>query len=179
LVLAAIGIFVYVGAEVSIGSFLVNFLGEANIAALEEAEAAKYITYYWGGAMVGRFLGAAAMRRISAHRALVFNSGMVILLLIGTIFGQGALAMWSVLAIGCFNSIMYPVIFSLGLNRLGEATSQGSGILCAAIVGGAIVPLLHGLLADALGLQLAFALPLLCYVYILYFGIKGYRVLSP
>lgn len=173
LLLGAVGIFVYVGAEVSIGSFLVSFLGESNIAALEEAEAAKYITYYWGGAMIGRFVGAAAMRHIAAGKALAFNASMVLLLLAITIVADGKVAMWSLLAIGLFNSIMYPVIFSLALNKLGTATGQGSGILCSAIVGGAIVPLLHGVLADLIGLQISFILPLLCYIFIVYYGLKG------
>jgi len=173
LLLGAVGIFVYVGAEVSIGSFLVSFLGESNIAALEEAEAAKYITYYWAGAMIGRFVGAAAMRHIAAGKALAFNATMVLLLLGVAIATDGKLAMWSLLAIGLFNSIMYPVIFSLALNKLGSATGQGSGILCSAIVGGAIIPLLHGVLADMIGLQISFILPLVCYIFIVYYGLKG------
>jgi len=173
LLLGAVGIFVYVGAEVSIGSFLVSFLGESNIAALEEAEAAKYITYYWGGAMIGRFVGAAAMRHIAAGKALAFNASMVLVLLSITIVADGKVAMWSLLAIGLFNSIMYPVIFSLALNKLGSATGQGSGILCSAIVGGAIIPLLHGVLADIIGLQISFILPLVCYIFIVHYGLKG------
>ena len=179
LVLGAIGIFVYVGAEVSIGSFLVSFLGEANIAGLEEAEAAKYITYYWGGAMIGRFVGAAAMRHIAAGKALAFSGVMVMILLAVAISSNGALAMWSILAIGLFNAIMYPVIFSLALHDLGPATGQGSGILCSAIVGGAIIPLLHGVLADQIGLQISFILPLICYVYISYYGLKGSQPQPP
>jgi len=173
LLLGAVGIFVYVGAEVSIGSFLVSFLGESNIAALEEAEAAKYITYYWAGAMIGRFVGAAAMRHIAAGKALAFNATMVLILLTVAITTDGKVAMWSLLAIGLFNSIMYPVIFSLALNKLGSATGQGSGILCSAIVGGAIVPLLHGVLADLIGLQISFVLPLVCYIFIIHYGLKG------
>ncbi|GAB3091550.1 sugar MFS transporter [Aestuariicella hydrocarbonica] len=173
LVLGAVGIFVYVGAEVSIGSFLVNFLGEANIAGLPEPQAAKYITYYWGGAMVGRFIGAALMRQIPAGKVLAFNSCMAALLIAIAINSEGSTAMWSILAVGFFNSIMYPVIFSLALNQLGSATSHGSGILCCAIVGGAIIPVLHGMFADAVGLQLAFYLPLICYIYITHYGLKG------
>jgi len=175
LLLGAVGIFVYVGAEVSIGSFLVSFLGESYVAGLEESEAAKYITYYWGGAMVGRFIGAAAMRRIAAGKALAFNATMVIVLLLLTVMSEGSLAMWCILGVGFFNSIMYPVIFSLALNQLGAATSQGSGILCSAIVGGALIPLLHGVLADTIGLQLSFLLPAVCYIFILYYGLAGHR----
>jgi len=173
LVLGAVGIFLYVGAEVSIGSFLVNFLGEAHIAGMAEAEAANYIAYYWGGAMVGRFIGAAVMRKIEGGKVLAFNAAVAAGLLLIAIFGQGSLAMWSILLIGLFNSIMFPVIFSLGVNQLGDRTSEGSGILCLAIVGGAIVPLAQGFLADNIGLQLAFILPVLCYLYIVFYGLKG------
>ncbi len=179
LVLGAGAIFLYVGAEVSIGSFLVNFIGEEHIAGMEESEAAKYITYYWGGAMVGRFVGAAVMQRIAANHALTFNGIMITLLIIATVVFDGHIAMWSILGVGFFNSIMYPVIFSLALNKLGAATSQGSGILCSAIVGGAVVPLLHGVLADQVGLQLAFLLPMLCYLYIIYYGIAGWQPRTP
>ena len=176
LVLGALGIFVYVGAEVSIGSFLVNFLGEANIAGLAETEAAKYLTYYWGGAMVGRFIGAAVMQKLDAGKVLCFNSIMAVILIALAVLSEGSVAMWAILLVGLCNSIMFPTIFSLALNGLGKHTSQGAGILCLAIVGGAIVPLLQGILADSLGVQLAFILPLLCYLYIAFYGIKGSRL---
>ncbi|EKE77871.1 sugar MFS transporter [Gallaecimonas xiamenensis] len=173
LVLGALGLFVYVGAEVSIGSLLVNFLGEANIAGLAEADAAHYVSYYWGGAMVGRFIGSAVMRQVGAGKVLAFNALAAVLLLAAAVLGNGALAMWAVLAVGLFNSIMFPTIFSLAVKGLGHHTAQGSGILCMAIVGGAIVPLLVGVAADNLGIQLAFALPILCYLYIAFYGLKG------
>lgn len=173
LVLGAVGIFVYVGAEVSIGSFMVNFFGEANIAGLEEAEAAKYLTYYWGGAMVGRFIGAAVMQKVAGGKVLAFNAALACILIAIAVLTSGALAMWSILLVGLCNSVMFPTIFSLALNGLGKHTSQGSGILCLAIVGGAIVPLLQGVLADAIGIQLAFALPIICYVFIAYYGLVG------
>lgn len=176
LALGALGIFLYVGAEVSIGSFLVSFLGEENIAAMEEAEAAKYIAYYWGGAMVGRFIGAAIMQKVAAGKLLAFNAIGSACLLSIAIVGSGALAMWSVLLVGLFNSIMFPTIFSLSVNRLGAMRSKGSGILCLAIVGGAIVPLLQGVIADTIGIQLAFILPLLCYAYIAFYGISGSNI---
>lgn len=176
LALGALGIFLYVGAEVSIGSFLVSFLGEENIAAMEEAEAAKYIAYYWGGAMVGRFIGAAIMQKVAAGKLLAFNAIGSACLLSIAIVGSGALAMWSVLLVGLFNSIMFPTIFSLAVNRLGAMRSKGSGILCLAIVGGAIVPLLQGVIADTIGIQLAFILPLLCYAYIAFYGISGSNI---
>jgi len=173
LVLGAVGIFVYVGAEVSVGSFLVNFLSQPTIANLGEADAAHYVSYFWGGAMVGRFIGSAVMRYVDDGRALAFNALASTILLLITVLGSGYLAMWSVLAIGLFNSIMFPTIFSLALRGLGRHTSQGSGILCLAIVGGALLPLLQGALADTVGIQLAFLMPILCYAYIAFYGLSG------
>lgn len=173
LVLGAVGIFVYVGAEVSIGSFLVNFFGESYIADLPESQAAGYIAYYWGGAMVGRFIGAALMQKVSAGKLLAFNSFASITLIGIAILTSGSLAMWSILLVGFFNSIMFPTIFSLALANLGGQTSKGSGILCLAIVGGALVPLMQGVLADNIGLQLSFILPLICYIYIAFYGLSG------
>ncbi|MGB5325442.1 MAG: sugar MFS transporter [Pseudomonadales bacterium] len=175
LVLGAVAIFVYVGAEVSIGSFLVNFMGEANIAAMEEADAAKYVSFYWGGAMVGRFIGAAAMQKIAAGKALAFNAFMAAVLVFITVFADGKVAMWAVLLVGLFNSIMFPTIFSLAVAGLGRHTGQGSGILCLAIVGGAVLPLLQGYLADNYGIQNAFIMAVFCYAYIFFYGLKGSR----
>jgi FHS family L-fucose permease-like MFS transporter len=172
----AVAIFVYVGAEVAIGSFLVSFLAQTNIANLMESEAAKYVSYYWGGAMVGRFVGAIIMQKISASKVLTFNAIAAVMLLSIVICSEGEVAMWSILLVGLCNSIMFPTIFSLALVGVGKRMSQGSGILCLAIVGGAIVPLLQGFLADIIGVQTAFILPLLCYLYIGYYGIKGHRV---
>lgn len=172
LVLGAIGIFVYVGAEVSIGSFLINFIGEENIANLREAEAAAYVSYYWGGAMVGRFIGFAVMRYISPGKTLAFNALCSILLVLVATFSEGLVAMWALIGVGLFNSIMFPTIFSMALHKLGKFTGQGSGILCMAIVGGALVPLMQGALADLFGLQLSFLLPAACYLFILFFGVK-------
>lgn len=173
LVLGAVGIFMYVGAEVAIGSFLVSFLAQENIAGLKENVAAHYITYYFGGAMVGRFIGAAAMQKLPAGKVLGFNATMAIILVIIAMSTSGQLAMWSILLVGLFNSIMFPTIFSLALNGLGKHTAQGSGILCLAIVGGAIVPLLQGALADSVGVQLSYVLPILCYIFIVFYGLKG------
>lgn len=178
LVLGALGIFLYVGAEVAIGSFLVNFLGLNTIAGFEEAQAAKYIAYYWGGAMVGRFIGAAVMQKVSAGKVLCFNAVAAIGLIVMAIVSSGAVAMWSILLVGLCNSIMFPTIFSLAISGLGKHTSQGSGILCLAIVGGAIVPLLQGILADSVGVQLSFALPIICYVFIAYYGLIGSKPAS-
>jgi len=176
LVLGAVGIFVYVGAEVSIGSFLVSFFAEPNIAALEESEAAKYIAYYWGGAMVGRFIGAMVMQKVAAGKALCFNSFFAVILLLVAILSSGSIAMVAILLVGLCNSIMFPTIFSLAINGLGKHTSQASGILCLAIVGGAIIPLFQGFLADNIGIQLAFSLPILCYLFIAYYGLIGCKV---
>lgn len=173
LVLGAVGIFVYVGAEVSIGSFLVSFFKDSSIAGLEEAQAAKYIAYYWGGAMVGRFIGAAVMQKMAAGKVLCFNACASMVLILVTIFTSGPIAMWSILLVGLFNSIMFPTIFTLAINSLGKHTSQGSGILCLAIVGGAIVPMIQALLADSIGVQNSFVLPIFCYCFIAYYGIKG------
>lgn len=178
LVLGAIAIFVYVGGEVAIGSFLVNFLGQTNIAALAEQDAGKYVSFYWGGAMVGRFIGAFIMQKIKPANVLAFNALAAVLLILTAIFSDGSLAMWSLLAVGLCNSVMFPTIFSLALNGLGIHTGQGSGILCAAIVGGAIVPLIQGVLADNFGLQIAFLVPVVCYLYIGFYGWRYQNITS-
>jgi FHS family L-fucose permease-like MFS transporter len=176
LVLGAIGIFVYVGAEVSIGSFLVSFFNDPNIAGLSESDAAKYIAYYWGGAMIGRFVGALVMQKIAAGKVLAFNALLAILFILTAIFTTGTVAMWSILLVGLCNSIMFPTIFSLAINKLGKHTSQASGILCLAIVGGAILPLFQGIAADTIGVQSSFIFPALCYVFIAYYGLFGSKV---
>lgn len=173
LVLGAVGIFVYVGAEVSIGSFLVNFLGEDNIAGLSEFEAGKFVSFYWGGAMVGRFIGSALLSRIKPGLLLAVNSFMAALLVVMAMVFSGAVAMWSILAVGLFNSIMFPTIFTLAVKGLGKHTSQASGILCMAIVGGAIIPVIQGGIADSIGIHHAFILPVICYFIIAYYGLKG------
>jgi FHS family L-fucose permease-like MFS transporter len=175
LVLGAIGIFVYVGAEVSIGSFLVNYLGQPNIGGLREADAGKYVSFYWGGAMIGRFFGAWMQRFIKPGRMLAFNAGIAGLLVITTMLTGGHVAMWAILAVGLFNSIMFPTIFTLAIDGLGKHTGEGSGILCMAIVGGAILPVAQGFLADHVGIHHAFILPVLCYLFIAYYGISGYK----
>jgi len=172
LVLGAIGIFVYVGGEVSIGSFMINFLGESNVAGLSNADAAHYVSYYWGGAMIGRFIGFAVMRYVSPGKTLAFNATVVIALVLTAIFASGHTAMWALIAVGLFNSIMFPTIFSMALNKLGPYTGQGSGILCMAIVGGALIPFLQGFLADTIGLQWSFFVPAVCYIYILFYGVR-------
>ena len=176
LTMGVFAIFCYVGGEVAIGSFLVNFFGEAHIAGLEEHAAAALISYYWGGAMVGRFIGSAALQKIAPSKALAFNACMVIALLLVTIFTQGNVALYAVLAIGLFNSIMFPTIFSVAIERLGSLTSKGSGWLCLAIVGGAFVPLLQGYIADVVNIQQSFFVPLVCYIFIAWYGLNVVRL---
>jgi MFS transporter, FHS family, L-fucose permease len=173
LILGAVGIFVYVGAEVGIGSFLISFLTQEDIGGISESEAAHYIAYYFGGAMVGRFIGAAVMQKIKAGKVLAFNALCACVLVTTAMLNVGTLAMWALLLVGLCNSIMFPTIFSLALQDLQQHTSQGSGILCLAIVGGAVLPLLQGILADGFGIQLAFIVPLLCYGFIVYYGLIG------
>lgn len=176
LVLGAVGIFMYVGAEVCIGSFLINFLTEPKIAGLSLVEAGKYASFYWGGAMVGRFLGAALMQKVAANKLLTFNALIAVLLVLTVVMGTGHIVMWAVLAVGLCNSIMFPSIFSLAINGLGQHARQGSGILCTAIVGGAILPLIQGAFADQVGIQSAFIIPALCYAYIAFYGYRGHKV---
>jgi FHS family L-fucose permease-like MFS transporter len=172
LLMGTIGIFLYVGAEVSIGSFLINFLGEPHIAAMTHASAAHYVSYYWGGAMIGRFIGFAVMRFVSPGKTLAFTAASSIALIMVAVFGHGHTAMWAIIAVGLFNSIMFPTIFSMALYRMGKLTGQASGILCMAIVGGALVPFAQGFFADTTGLQTSFLVPAACYAFILYFGLR-------
>ncbi|TXF99399.1 sugar MFS transporter [Massilia arenae] len=172
LVLGALGIFLYVGAEVSIGSFLINFIGEPHIAGLSHADAARYVSMYWGGALVGRFIGFAVMRYVSPGKSLAVTALGSIALVLTATFTEGSLAMWAIVAVGLCNSIMFPTIFSMALHGLGKFTGQGSGILCMAIVGGAVVPFAQGILADTIGLQISFLVPAACYLFIMYYGVK-------
>ena len=176
LVLGVAGIFCYVGAEVSIGSLLVSVLGY--LKGMDHSSAAKYLSFYWGGAMVGRFLGSAIMAKIAPNRYLAFNAtAAVALLCVAMLAGKASadIAMWALLAIGFFNSIMFPTIFSLATKGLGRFTSSASGVLCTAIVGGAIVPVVQGWAADTYGLMISFVVSAICYVYIVFFAIKGYK----
>ncbi len=175
LVLGAVAIFLYVGAEVSIGSFLVNFLGEPQIAGLSAVAAGGYLSYYWGGAMVGRFIGSYVLRYVKPGTVLAFNAIIVVVLLAIAMVAAGRTAMWAVIAIGLFNSIMFPTIFTLAIDGLGRRTGEGSGVLCMAIVGGAIVPVAMGWIADHVSLLYSFVLPLVCYLYIAYYGRRGHQ----
>ncbi len=250
LVLGVVAIFVYVGAEVSIGSFLINYFSQASIGNISEVEAAKFVSFYWGGAMVGRFLGAALLNGVrtlhmaicsaiagliligsfltggpvalEAHpRIALFLSNIftvivqarplvilcfttLTLLLLASMLKHGRVAMktsqllglvgictavlvsvsmltfghvamWSIILVGFFNSVMFPSIFTLGIAKLGPLTGDGSGLLVMAIVGGAIIPLLQGALADKIGIHHAFILPAVCYLYIVFYAFKGSR----
>lgn len=169
----AIGIFAYVGAEVSIGSFLVNYFGLPEITSLSAKTAAGYVSFYWGGAMIGRFVGAGLLQRFKPSYLLALCSIVAGGLVTVSMLTGGHFAMWSILAVGFFNSIMFPTIFSLGEAELGPLSGSGSGILNMAIVGGAVLPVLQGIVADHIGLHHAFVLPLICYLYILYYALSG------
>lgn len=169
-------IFLYVGAEVSIGSFMINYLAMPDIGDITEASAAKYVSLYWGGAMVGRFIGSALMRYINPRLMLGAFAVATVALLTITLLSHGTVAMWSIVAVGLCNSIMFPTIFTLGIEKMGALTDKASSLLIMAIVGGAIVPVLQGLLADRIGIQHAFILPLLCYLFIVYYGFIGSRI---
>jgi len=179
LLLGAIGIFLAVGGEVAIGSFLVNYFVQPDIGALTPKTAATYVSLYWFGSMAGRFLGSLIMRQIRAATVVGVFALIVVSLLSVSIASSGKAAMWAVLFVGCFNSIMFPSIFTLGIASLGRLTSKGSGILMSAAVGGAIVPVAQGALADRIGVQHAFILSALCYLYVAFYGFYGWRPTGP
>ncbi len=176
--LGALAIFFYVGAEVAIGSILINFLGQPSMGGLSHNAAATYVSLYWGGTGIGRLIGFFALQRIRAQRALAFVSLLASLLVIITLATHGHVAMWAIVSCGLFNSIMWPCIFPLSLEGLGRFTSQGSGILVTMVVGGAVIPEIQGFLADRFGYQPSFAIVLICYVYILFFALRGHRNLN-
>lgn len=179
LVLGMVGIFVYVGAEVSIGSFLINYLSQPSIGNMSEMMAAKYVAYYWGGAMIGRFIGSALLQKIKTGTLLGLCGLTAATLVCITMLTTGTVAMWSVILVGLFNSIMFPSIFTLGIARLGPLTGDGSGLMIMAIVGGAILPVVQGAIADRIGIHHAFILPVLCYLYIAYYAFRGSRPVVP
>ncbi len=179
LVLGAVAIFTYVGAEVAIGNYLVNFFKEPYIAGLPEVAGAKLVPYYWGGAMVGRFIGSLfTLRKFSPRKVLTGHALAAIGLLVLTMLLSGRMAMWTVIGVGLFNSIMFPTIFTMAIEGLGKFTGQASGILCQAIVGGAVIPPLLGALADRIGLHFSFVVPAVCYFYIAWYGLYGHPPLK-
>lgn len=221
-----IGIFMYVGGEVGVGSFVVNFLGSEDIAGFPEDKAAHYLSFFWGGAMIGRFFGAVFLSGISGKKKMLYSSlifiavyfylsqmvksfdivgieyywglifinllafivgskapqrtlyifsFMIIIALLVGIFGRSHWAMWSILGVGLFNSVMFPIIFSLGVRDIQKDTSQGSSLMIMAVVGGAILPPLQGMLADYAGIRLSFLVPIICYAYLVFYGLHGYK----
>ena len=232
LVLGMLAIFFYVGGEVTVGSALINYIGLEEVMGLKESEADIFLAFYWGGAMIGRFLGAASLsKKIDGKlfgvmiglalavfgvvyfaaltksnftlsfgeiwpflifvalnlgafligksmpaRTLGVFAGINIILLLITVSTNGAVAMWTVIGMGLFNSIMWSNIFTLAIDGLGKYTSQGSSLLVMAILGGALVPVLQGWIADTSGLQISFLVPVFCYAYILFYGLKGYAI---
>jgi FHS family L-fucose permease-like MFS transporter len=175
LIFGAIAIFVYVGGEVSIGSFLVNYFGQPEIGGLTEKVAASLVAFYWGGAMVGRFIGSALLQKVSTRGLLAICAVCAASLVGISMLASGHLAMYSIILVGFFNSIMFPSIFTLGVAELGPLTGDGSGVMIMAIVGGAIIPVAQGAVADRIGIHHAFFLPVLCYLYILFFALSGSR----
>jgi FHS family L-fucose permease-like MFS transporter len=173
LVLGALAIFLYVGGEVSIGSFLVNYFSESSIGGMTTAEAGEMVAYYWGAAMIGRLIGAVLMNYVADTKYLAINAVIAIVMIVVSMNTSGSLAMWSILAVGFFNSIMFPTIFTLAVKGLGSMTSKGSGFVCQAIVGGALIPLVQGVAADTMGIQLSFIVPMLCYIYIGWYALNG------
>lgn len=174
LLFGAMSIFTYVGAEVSIGSLLINYLGQPSMGSMSHVQAAKYVSFYWGGAMIARFIGFVVLRHVRQARALTFVSSLAILFMSYAVFGHGKLALWALVSCGLFNSVMWPCIFPMSLEGLGDRVSQGSGIMVMMIVGGAIVPELQGLAADRFGYQPSFLIVLACYVFILFFAVAGH-----
>jgi MFS transporter, FHS family, L-fucose permease len=173
LIFGAIAIFVYVGGEVSIGSFLVNYFSQPEIGGLTEKVAASFVAFYWGGAMVGRFIGSGLLQKVSTRGLLGICAVCAASLVAMSMLTNGHVAMYSIILVGFFNSIMFPSIFTLGVAELGPLTGDGSGVMIMAIVGGAIIPWLQGAIADKIGIHHAFFLPVICYLYILFFALSG------
>lgn len=170
LAMGVFGIFAYVGGEVAIGSLLINWMGDAQLGSIDAATAGKYVAFYWGAAMVGRFIGTSFLIKFKPAKVLYVFALSVIALILVSMFTSGTTALASILLIGFFNSIMFPTIFSLSVAGLGAFTANASGILCTAIVGGALIPLFQGLAADHIGLRFSFFIPMVCYFYIVYFA---------
>ena len=173
LVLGALAIFLYVGAEVAIGSFLINYFTQPNIGNMTVKAAAGLVSLYWFSAMIGRFIGAAGLQKLSTRAVLGTVAVVACLLVVTSMLSHGWLAMATIILVGLFNSVMFPSIFTLGVEGLGPLTAKGSGLMVQAIVGGAIIPVAEGALADHIGIHHAFILPALCYIYIAYYGFKG------
>ncbi|MGC2637813.1 MAG: sugar MFS transporter [Acidobacteriaceae bacterium] len=197
-VFGAIAIFVYVGAEVSIGSFLINYFALPEIGGLATAASGgsvhmaseailrlatkvigTWVPLYWGGLMIGRFVGSGLQQKVNPGRMLSVFAMCAMVLVVVSMLTDGGLAVWSILLVGLFDSIQFPTIFTLGVAEMGPLTGEASGLLITAIVGGAIIPELQGLLADHIGVHHAFILPILCFLYIAWYGVRGSRVRQP
>ena len=197
-VFGAIAIFVYVGAEVSIGSFLINYfalpeigglataasggsvhMGSAAILRLATKVIGTWVPLYWGGLMIGRFVGSGLQQKVNPGRMLSVFALCAMVLVVVSMLTDGGLAVWSILLVGLFDSIQFPTIFTLGVAQMGPLTGEASGLLITAIVGGAIIPELQGLLADRIGVHHAFLLPILCFLYIAWYGVRGSKVSNP
>lgn len=170
LVLGIGAIFFYVGAEIAIGSFLISYISGAGVGNMSQAAAAFYVTLFWSGAMAGRFVGSAIMRVIAPATLLSLSALSATALILLSITTTGPIALWSIVLVGLMNSIMFPTIFTLSIEGLGHLTQRGSGLLIMAIVGGALVPLVQAVLADDYGLRVAFLVPAICYLYVVYFA---------
>lgn len=171
----ALCIFLYVGAEVAIGSLIILYLMQSSVMGMSAEVAGKHVSYYWGGALVGRFIGSYFLRLFSPGKVLAVVSTGAIALLAISANSVGALSGWTLLAVGLCNSIMFPTIFSLASEGLGERAAEGSGIICVAIVGGAVIPRLTGQAADLSSLKMALVVPAICYAVILAFGVFARR----
>ena len=176
LYLGALAIFIYVGAEVSIGSFLAKYLADPKVAGLPLEQAAKMVSLYWGGMMVGRFAGSIVMRSVRPNLVLMLCGVGAAGLVLCSLLGTGFFAEATILAVGLFNSIMFPTIFTLAVAELGPLTGRGSGLLVQGIVGGAFFPVLMGYCADHFGIHRSLVLPMVCYFFIIYYGWRGYRI---
>jgi MFS transporter, FHS family, L-fucose permease len=177
--LGAIAIFLYVGAEVSIGSFAVNYMGSHDLGSVPAALASKLVALYWGGAMIGRFIGVGVLRRVPTGRVVGICAIVTSLLVVTSMLTNGHTAIVTILLVGLFNSIMFPSIFTLGTAHMGPLTGKASGLLVQAIVGGAIIPVAQGAIADRIGIHHCFILPFLCYLFIIYYGFRGSRPTGP
>ncbi|RRN76330.1 glucose/galactose MFS transporter, partial [Pseudoxanthomonas sp. SGD-10] len=171
-----LALFFYVGAEVSIGTFLTNYI--ADTLNITEEFANSYVSFYWGGMIVGRLLGAFVLKYLKASSVLVFCALMAALVIAVSLGTTGYIAVWSMISVGLFNSIMFAIIFSLSVEGLGKHTTQGSGLLSTAIMGGAIISYSQGVLVDNYNWHISFLLPLVCYLYIVFYGLNGYRVIK-
>ncbi len=171
--LGLVGIFTYVGAEVAIGTFLTNYI--VHLLQIAEHTANSYVAFYWGGMLVGRLIGSLLLRVIRPQTVLAFAAACSVALVAVSICSTGHLAVWTMISVGLCNSVMFAIIFSLAVKGLDGYTTQASGWLSTAIVGGAVVPFLQGMVIDRLGWEVSFLLPILCYGYLIFYACNGYR----